>query len=252
MTVSYLWCFQFPSRGTQMRASVESVLGGGKARSWIRLPSTWQDTTSCPCQVALSVPPTAVGATLGSASFVLFCFNFCQFDGWDIISCCCFNLHFSDTSKVEPLFSYDYWPYIRVSFPRRYLFTTSAEFSVGLVVFLICRSPLYILETNLLLVVCIASISSQIVAYLSILFMVFFVELKIWMLMSSNSLYFPSQLMLFAPTIFFPIKKHREALRVAGCILFLGVGAEYKAGFTLWNFMELHTYNVHFLNAYSN
>ena len=45
--------------------------------------------------------------------------------------------------------------------------------------FLICRSPLYILETNRLLVICIASISSQIVAYLSILFMVFLVELKI-------------------------------------------------------------------------
>ena len=57
--------------------------------------------------------------------------------------------------------------------------TTSAEFFVGLVVFLICRSPLYILETNLLLVVYIANISSQIVAYLLILFMIFFVELKI-------------------------------------------------------------------------
>ena len=58
------------------------------------------------------------------------------------------------------------------------MLTTSAEFSVGLVVFLICRSPLYIREINLL-VVYITNISSQIVAYLLILFMIFFVELKI-------------------------------------------------------------------------
>lgn len=55
-------------------------------------------------------PCLRLASTFGKGSFLcffcLFVSFFCQSDGGDSISCCCFNLHFSGTSKGQTLFLY--------------------------------------------------------------------------------------------------------------------------------------------------
>ena len=82
--------------------------------------------------------------------------------------------------------------HLYVFFGKKYLFTSSAHFSVGLFGFLLlsCMSSLYVLEIKPLLFISFENILSQSGGCLLILFMVFFIVQKLVRLIRSHLLIF--------------------------------------------------------------